>query len=130
MPFFKKSVGGSERHWNNMHCGTSGGASCQLCGKEWPEGEEVLLGRFLGLQIVEECCGKVFDIVYKELGEEIVREYLEDFSKNPLDSDFGMMLNHYLPEAVEEARKKAEEFLQKSNIKDDIAKIQEVARKK
>jgi len=129
-PIFKKPVGESKRFWNNMHSGTDGGAVCGLCGKEWEEGVDLIRGRFLDFEIIEECCGRVFDIIYKQLGEEIVREYLKDFSENPTNPRFRMLVNYYLPEAIQGARKRAEELLQKSDIEEDIVKIQKAGKKK
>src|SRR4030042_5953033 len=129
-PIFKKPAGASKRMWNNLHSGTDGGAVCGLCGTELEEGVDLIRGRFLDFDIIEECCGRVFDIIYEQLGEEIVREYLKDFSENPTDPRFHMLLNYYLPEAIKEARERAKELLQKSDIEEDIAKIQETGKKK
>lgn len=127
-PLFSKPVGESKRFWNNLHAGSCGGEICGLCGTEWPEGEDVIRGRFLGYEIVEDCCGRVFDIVFEELGDEITREYLKDFSENPLDFKFVSLLD-YISEAIEKARQKAEKFLQESNIQEDIKKIKKAADK-
>lgn len=41
------------------------------------------MSSFLGYQVVEECCGAILDIVYKQSGEEFTETYLEEFSENP-----------------------------------------------
>jgi hypothetical protein len=129
-PIFTKPAGESKRLWNNLHSGTDGGAVCGLCGTEWGEGVDLIRGRFLDFEIIEECCGRVFDIIYQQLGEEIVREYLKDFSENPTDPRFYPLLNYYLPEAIQKAREKAEDFLRKSNAQEDLMKIQEACKRK
>lgn len=83
--------GPSKRMWNNRHCGTNE-ADCELCGTSHPELpgiETYTVDTFLGSQIVEECCGSVFDQLYEEIGEEFAIAFLKDFRKNPLDPKFG-----------------------------------------
>ena len=111
-PIFKKPAGESQRFWNNMSMGTSRGVTCQLCGTEWPEVSEDeeghTLGRFLGLQFVEECCGRAVDVLYEEFGETFAMAFLNDFAENPSDSRFGL-LRFSLPEIFEKARRNTEE---------------------
>lgn len=80
---FARPLGDSARLWNNLHSGTDGGETCGLCGTEFKEGESVTRGRFLGIDFVEDCCGKVFDVLYEEIGEEFAIAFLEDFAKDP-----------------------------------------------
>lgn len=95
-PIFKSSVGASEHHWNNMRLGTTREVVCELCGNILPEldpeDDSRTLGRFLGMQFVEECCGKAIDHVYDEFGEEFTMEFLREFSENPLEPKFGLLL--------------------------------------
>lgn len=86
--------------------GTIGGVICELCGTEHPErdsdDDSYTLGRFMGMQFVEECCGKIIDRIYSEFGEVFAMAFLEDFAKNPIDSNFGY-LRFRLPEILDKA---------------------------
>ena len=103
-PIFLKPAGPSQRSWNNLHTDTDDGATCELCGTEWPKGEDISLGQFLNFQLVEECCGTVFDQFYKEIGEEFATVFVEDFAQNPTDPRFHLFvisLKRYLEQAQE-----------------------------
>jgi hypothetical protein len=91
-PLLKKSFGGSEYPWNNQHMGVCSGY-CELCGKTTeagPESPYVTQDVFLGLQVVEQCCGRVFDQIYEESGEEMALRFLKEFGANPLDPRFAV----------------------------------------
>ncbi len=96
--FFKKSIGGSKLGqgkwgWNNLYRGVPGPFRCELCGTVHPEFKDdegdYIISRFLGLDVVEECCGRVFDIFYQEIGEEFASVWIQEFAKSPLDPRFG-----------------------------------------
>lgn len=105
---FKKPVGGSERVWNNQSMGTIAEFTCEACGTTHPEllasDSSRIIDRLLGLEIVEECCGKAIDVLYQEFGEEFCLAFLKDFANNPTDSRFGF-LTFIIGDIVEEARK-------------------------
>ncbi len=111
---FEVSAGPSERPWYNVGQATHLSIVCELCGKELPEIKDgnapsYSLGTFLGRQFVEECCGKAVDILYREFGQEFVRAFLEDFSKNPGGEKF-VFFFQLLLEALERASKHAREL--------------------
>ncbi len=92
---FKAPAGPSEQPWHNTGFGTMRAVRCELCGTDWPEitssGESSYsIGIFLGKQFVEECCGRVADILYGEFGDVFVIQFLHDFEGNPLDPKFGL----------------------------------------
>lgn len=110
-PIFTKPAGESERLWNNMTAKTYRAVTCQLCGTELPKpspDEGYTLGRFLGLQFVEECCGRAVDILYQEFGETFAMAFLNDFSENPSDPRFGF-LTFYMPDIFTKAKQKIDE---------------------
>jgi hypothetical protein len=60
-----------------------------------------------GKQIVMDCCGKVVDDLYKQLGVDFAIATLEDFGKSPLDPSFGLfrrVLRGILSQVAERAR--------------------------
>lgn len=131
-PIFRKPIGPSKHSWNNTSTGTSRKVICELCGTvHKADGESTLiLDRFLGIRVVEECCGRIFDIVYAELGEEIVLNFFEDFAEDPTNIRFHLILDE-LPEIMEKAREKAEEVSKKtSEISGSIEKIKKALEKK
>lgn len=89
---FKKSYGASERKWNTLGLGTTRKTQCELCGKIWPALEETddgySLFRFLGFRGVEQCCGKVLDDLYGDVGETFSLAYLDDFTLVPMNPKF------------------------------------------
>jgi len=62
------------------------------------------MSRFLGLQVVEECCGVILDRVYRESGEEFVLAFLREFAENPAASRF-FVLRRVLVDKLEKAAK-------------------------
>lgn len=114
---FPRPAGGSERRWCNMDCSTNGGASCEACGTEWSgsEDESIIIDRFLGLQLVEECCGKAIDVLYGEFGERFCLALLEDFANDPTNSRF-YILKMVLKDLPKKLQAKAEEL-------DQLAKV-------
>lgn len=90
--FLKKSAGPSEKikgggfGWNNMSRGVSHPITCEACLKEWPkceEGKSRTVSIFLGLEIVEECCGALLDKVYFESSSEFTIHKLLEVLDNP-----------------------------------------------
>ncbi len=111
-PIFQKPAGESKRSWNNLHIGTTRDVICELCGtrhpRREPEDESYTLGRFMGMQFVEGCCGNVIDGVYYEFGEEFAMAFLEDFAEDPTSPRFAF-LRFRLPEIFASARAKLAE---------------------
>lgn len=111
-PILAKPAGKSDRGWCNTSLGTSrDGVLCQLCGTALPEphsDESYALLRFLGLQAIEQCCGRVIDVVYAEWGEDFTTAFLEDFAENPTDPRF-ILLQRILPDILRRAQMKIEE---------------------
>ena len=110
---FSKPAGPSEHYWNNMHMGTTGDITCEMCGTHHeeidPSEASRIIDRFLGLQLIEECCGKTIDILYAEFGEEFFMQFLRDYEESPLDIRFhftGSRIN----EALDKINKKALEL--------------------
>lgn len=111
---FPKPAGPAKRRWCNTHASTDGPILCELCGTDHPEDEEegYIWDRFLGLQLVEDCCGHAIDILYKEFGEEFATAFLYDFAKDPTNPRFGVLrtvLENCLKTAYEESEKLARE---------------------
>ena len=100
-----------------------------MCGTNWPESDETyILGRFLGLQFVEECCGKAVDVLYEEFGEEFTIAFLDDFAKNPTDFRFAL-LRRALPSQLLQARIKAEEIVKETlKLQKQISEINKVTK--
>jgi hypothetical protein len=71
--------------------GTSGPITCEWCGTEWNEdadpddggGEDVGFVVFNGIQVVRECCGKLFDVLFSELGRRFFEKYLQRLVDDP-----------------------------------------------
>ncbi len=77
--------------WNNLMRGVSHPVTCQACLKEWPEceqGTSRTVSIFLGLEIVEECCGALLDKIYLESSAEFtihrLLEVLADPKNHPM----------------------------------------------
>lgn len=90
-PFGPSELGkGFGTDWNNLHWGTDGPVTCEICGTEHPErkDETYTLSQFLGRVIVEECCGAMLDLVYNESGSDFTRAFLEEFAENPTNPRF------------------------------------------
>lgn len=90
-PIFKKPFGPSERNWSSF--GTTRAVTCELCGTDHPELDETgeqshHLLDFLGRQCVEECCGRIVDMIYDEWGDEFAKAFLYEFAQNPGDKKF------------------------------------------
>lgn len=108
------SYGGG--YWNNDHHGSDGPETCEICGTEHPEegdGGAYIVSTFLGLRVVEECCGKVLDVIYSESGEEFCQRYLEEFAANPADPRyyiFRKRLSNLVAKAMENLQKAAEDL--------------------
>jgi hypothetical protein len=54
--------------------------------------------------VVEDCCGAVLDIVYRESGREFAEAFLEEFADNPADVRF-YTFRSALQDAVKKAAK-------------------------
>ncbi len=132
-PIVSKPVGASEIPeggfgWNLDHRGTDGPILCEFCGTNHPErlDQSYTLGTVLGLQVVEECCGKVIDILYKELAEDFTQAYLEEFARNPTNPRFFFFLDK-LSKVLEVAAKKVNETSAAiSSSKESLSKIKNV----
>lgn len=61
--------------WNNMHTGVDGPVTCEICGTNHEERKDqsYIISVFLGRRVVEECCDAIFDVVYRESGEEFTK---------------------------------------------------------
>jgi len=109
---FKSPVGVSQHPWNIPSRRTHGPVTCELCGTEWvkagPDSPGYVLGRVLGRVFVEGCCGRVVDLLYKDLGMPFALKVLEDFAENPTDVDYGP-LRQVLPEILRKARQNLDE---------------------
>lgn len=119
---FSKPFGPSSRIWANMLTSTTREVICEACGtvhKERKTDDDTrVLSRVFGLQIVEECCGGIIDVVYKELRNEFFTARLEEFAENPIDLSFiGSEINRALDEANIKAQEVVEETLKiRANI--------------
>ncbi len=107
---FLKPVGGSEHTWNNSHFGTTGPVTCEGCGTEHNEldisASSRIIDQLLGVQIVEECCGKAIDMLYNEFGEEFFEKFLAEYAENPLSPRFafvGATINNALGQVNKKA---------------------------
>lgn len=103
--------GASERRWASI--GTFH-PTCEVCGTEWPEREVsygivFLPGR---QQLVEECCGRLLDELYEELGERFALEFLKDVERKPTDPRFSYFL-HRMRETENGIRAKMKAFARK-----------------
>lgn len=108
-PLFSKPLGPSElsgkleKYWNPfVRIGTERSVICEICGTTHPKGSVYTLRSFLGLQVIEQCCGAIFDRVYNELGEEFALVFLADLSENPTSKKsktFLRVLKKALPDA-------------------------------
>ena len=109
---FQKPAGPSERGWCNMKMGTTRGLTCEVCGTTLEELDEddasYRINQVLGLQCIDECCGKAIDVLYEEFGEDFTMAFLHDFANNPSDSKFGL-LRQVLVDLTKAARKKLRE---------------------
>ena len=109
--------------WNNIDAGVDGPVTCEICGTHCEErrDQSYIISVFLGHRVVEECCGAIFDLVYRESGEEFMEAYLEDFAKDPTNVRF-----YFLPETIEnilsKTRKKILETREKVGKALNIAK--------
>lgn len=120
---FNKPVGPSEIPescfgWNNI-CTGSLDALCEVCGTVW-EGQEPTVSIFLGLQLVEPCCGALLDRVYTESGEEFALQFLHDFAQDPTNPRF-YIFRDALPEELQKAKSKLEEVSDKVSQATDLA---------
>ena len=90
--------------WNNQSLGTDGPVTCEICGTDFPErlDQSYTISRFLGKQVIEECCGVVLDQVYHESGEQFTVAFLKEFAQDPTNPRFHMMIV-YLKDALKNA---------------------------
>ena len=91
-PLLKRSFGASKYPWNNLHRGVSS-AFCEVCGtsiKIDSDTESLTVDRFLGHQMVEECCGGLLDVLFEESGEEFAIRFFKEFSADPLNPRFAV----------------------------------------
>lgn len=91
MPMVFKPLGPSKfgkgfgTDWNNLHKGTDGPVACEICGTKHPkrQDETYTISLFLNKEVVEECCGAILDLVYRESGDVFTSAFLEEFAENP-----------------------------------------------
>jgi len=116
-PFGESEIPEGGFGWNNDAHGTYGPVTCEFCGTNHPErrDQSYIVNRVLGLQVIEECCGKAIDILYRELGEEFTKAYIKEFAENPADPRFFFFLD-MLSKTLEAAAKRTNE------ISEDISK--------
>ena len=86
-PIVKKPLGPQEHGYNLLLIlGTTNSIKCQVCGKTHSKpkkGSNHAYADFLGLQVVMSCCGKLFDILYKEYGIIFATTLLDEYKDNP-----------------------------------------------
>lgn len=123
-PLLKKPAGPSKKRWNNCSWGSDGPILCEVCGTSHPEDRDqnYIVSKFLGRQLVEDCCGALLDIVYGESGREFAEAFLEEFAENPTDSRF-----YTFRLALQEAMAKAAEKL--AEVGKQVAEISAAAEK-
>lgn len=115
-PILKKPAGPSKFgqyagiYWNNSSWGSDGPILCEICGTTHPENKEqsYIVSRFLGLQVVEDCCGGILDMVYQESAEVFALKLLDEFAENPTDFRFRIFLDS-IKDAVNKVAKKLAE---------------------
>jgi len=127
MPLVKKPMGPSKlgrsfgTNWNNWSFGTDGPVLCEICGTNHPMRKEdsYIVSKFLGCQVVEECCGAILDMLYKESGEEFTEAFLEEFAKNPTSPRFSMLLTtlYEVCTKAHDTTLKTAKLLEKTKIK-------------
>ena len=101
--------------WNNMSCGVEGPVECGLCGTIHPNRDQsYIISKFMGLEVVEECCGAALDQVYRESGEEFSIALFNEFSENPTHPRFRVFLAE-LKDALVKASKKLAEIHREVN---------------
>lgn len=122
-PLVKKPVGPSKLgqygvFWNNSAWGTDGPITCEICGTTHPGDKEqsYIMSRFLGRQVVEECCGGILDRVYQESAEVFALKLLSEFADNPTDFRF-----HIFLDSIKSAMKKAAKKL--TEVSESIGEI-------
>lgn len=122
-PLLEKPIGpsklgnGSGTNWNNWYFNTDGPALCEICGTMHPKRNDgpYIISKFLGMQVVEECCGEILDRVYRESGEQFAIAFLKEFAKNPTSPRFQIFLMK-LNEAMIQARKVALETAKQLHV--------------
>jgi hypothetical protein len=123
----------TQEPWNNMSIGTTMAVTCELCGTEHPQRhvheDGYTLCSFLGMQVVEQCCGKVFDILYNEVREKFTLAFLQEFAARPLDPRF-LTLRSTLRLTLDEASKLASEIRTETKRDKQIVEALEVAKRK
>mgnify|MGYP001607024239 FL=1 len=112
MPLLKKPAGPTKFDWNLDHFGTSGPITCEACGTNHPENQDgsYIISTFLGLQIVEQCCGAIIDKSYQSADEVFATRFLKEFAENPGDPRF-KMFSSALESSLSEAEKRLNDKL-------------------
>lgn len=116
---FPKPVGPAEHRWCNTLAATKGPQCCEACGTLHPEQKNdedwYVWDRFLGLELVEDCCGHAIDILYGEFGEVFATAFLEEFAKDPTSPKFGV-LRRVLADCLKAAHDRSAELVQETAI--------------
>jgi len=126
---FPRSAGPSERTWNNDMHGSDGPVSCEVCGKNHPrttDDSTYIVDVFLNRQMVEDCCGKAIDVLYREFGEVFAKEFLQEFGEDPTNPRF-TMFRDALTRAADETKKSCAEAQRSVG---DLQKLAELGKKK
>jgi len=67
-----------------------------------------LMNRVLGVDVVDECCGRMIDVLYDECGEDFAIAFVKEFALNPTDNRFSVF-RIALRYALVDAQKRAQE---------------------
>ncbi|MFH0852194.1 MAG: hypothetical protein V1845_01120 [bacterium] len=115
--------------WNNESWGTDGPILCEVCGRTHPRrtDETYVVSRFLGRQVVEECCGAVLDRVYQESGEEFATAFIREFADNPTNPRFYIFLSELKSALLKANKKVSDATTQTLTLKELIAPVQTIA---
>ncbi len=116
----QKPAGPSERKWNNQSSSSDRDVLCEVCGTNASEDQSSIIDRFLGLQLVEECCGRLIDRLFEEFGEEFCLAFLEEFTENPTDPRF-IILKMALKEMPNKLQEKSKEIIETSEAIEKIS---------
>jgi hypothetical protein len=131
---FPRPLGESEFAWRGPQ--SIGEEHCAICGTYFPEDDEkfnsdsplerielphTLRNSGIGISVITECCGKLIDNLYLDLGARFTEQRLEEFAANPGDprfEHFRRFLSRVLKEASENAHKVQEEVTSASSSLD------------
>ena len=87
-----------------------------------------IISTFLGRLVVEECCGGIIDIIFRESGGEIAEAYLKEFVENPTDPRFYFFVDRLaknLEKAKENIKKTCKPLKEAQGHLDELVKLVE-----